>query len=144
MADFDFDVSAYEAKEYSLIEAGQYDAIIVGSEKKQNKNGGQRLELKLQIISENAKNRTLYDILNLWNKSQEATDIARGTLKSISDALSVPKPKGSEELHNKRLRIVVGIEKREDNGELKNVVKGYKPAEKQVATVNAGGDARPW
>jgi len=82
--------------------------------------------------------------LNLWNKSQQATDIARGTLKSISDALSVPKPKGSEELHNKRLRIVVGIEKREDNGELKNIVKGYKPAQKQVATVSAGGDSRPW
>ena len=144
MADFDFDVSSYEAKEFSLIDAGEYDAIIIASEKKQNKNGGQRLELKLQIVSEHAKNRTLYDNLHLWNKSEEATDIARRTLKSISDALSVKKPKGSEELHNKRLRIVVAVEKREDNGELKNVIKGYKPVEKQVATVSAGGDARPW
>ena len=42
MADFDFDVSSYEAKEFSLIDAGEYDAIIIASEKKHNKNSSCR------------------------------------------------------------------------------------------------------
>lgn len=149
MADFDFNVGDYKPSEYELIEAGEYDALIIASEKKSTKSGGSRLELKLQIISGKPMNRTLYDNLNLWNRSEQATAIARSQLAAITQAVGVPNPRASEELHNRRLRIVVGVEKREDNGELKNEIKGYKRCEAQqpqpqqpVQIAEAG--KRPW
>jgi len=149
VADFDFNVGDYKPSEYELIEAGEYDALIIASEKKPTKSGGSRLELKLQIISGKAMNRTLYDNLNLWNRSEQATAIARSQLAAISQAVGVPNPRASMELHNRRLRIVVGVEKREDNGELKNEIKGYKRCEPQQPPPEppwqpAEAGKRPW
>lgn len=146
MADFDFNVSDYKPTEYELIEAGEYDAVIVESEKKPTKSGGSRLEMKVQIIGGKFANRTLYDNLNLWNRSEQATAIARGQLAAICAAVGVPTPRGSQELHNKRLRVVVGVEKREDNGELKNTIKGYKASQlsQQQQPQPAVSGGKPW
>lgn len=143
MAEFDFNVGDYKPSEYELIEAGEYDAVIIESEKKPTKSGGSRLEMKVQILGGKCANRTIYDNLNLWNRSEQATAIARGQLAAICAAVGVPSPRGSQELHGKKLRVVIGVEKREDNGELKNVIKSYKRCEApQPPTVVAGG--RPW
>lgn len=146
MADFDFNVSDYKPAEYELIDAGEYDAVIIESEKKPTKSGGSRLEMKVQIIGGKFANRTLRDNLNLWNRSEVATAIARGQLNAIALAVGVANPKDSKELHNKRLRVVVGVEKREDNGELKNTIKGYKAAQSssQQQPQPAATGGKPW
>jgi len=148
MATFDFNVADYTNTEYELIDAGEYDALIIESEDKPTRNGaGRLLELKIQIVSQGKfQNRLIYDRLNLWNRSEKATAIARGELASIARAVGVPTPKDSRELHNKRLRVVIAVEKREDNGALQNTVKSYKPVESQIPMypVDANEGRKPW
>lgn len=146
MPSFDFNVADYKPTDYELIEAGEYDAMIIETSDKPSKSGGRYLELKLQLIGGKFANRTVYDLLNLWNRSEKATAIARSELASIGNAVGVANPSSSEQLHNKLMRVVIGVEKREDNGALKNVIKAYKPAatQQQQPVVATTGDRKPW
>lgn len=149
MPDFDFNPSDYQPDEFELIEPGEYDAVIIESEKKQNSKGnGALLKLKLQIMNGKFQNRTLYDNLNLWNQSQQATEIARKSLSAIVAATGVANPSKSELLHDKPLRIKVAVEKRNDNGKMRNVIKGYKPLNKSAPVTRPATAestvAKPW
>lgn len=146
MPSFDFNVSDYKPTDYELIEAGEYDAMIVDTVDKPSKTGGRYLELKVQLIGGKFANRTVFDLLNLWNRSDKATAIARSTLASIGNAVGVASPTDSEQLHNRLMRVVIGVEKREDNGAMKNVIKAYKPAanQQQQPAVAATGERKPW
>ena len=105
---------------------GEYLVSIVSSDEKQTKNKeGKFLELVLQIIDGEHKGRKLWDRLNLWNKSQQAQQIASGTLSAICRAVSVPEPQDSSQLHDKPLIAVVKCRKYNDS--ITNEVKGYKP-----------------
>jgi hypothetical protein len=149
MPAFDFNVSDYQPNTFELIEPGEYDAVVVESERKQNSKGdGALLKIKVQILNGKYQNRTLYDNLNLWNASQKACMIARETLSAIAAATGVANPSASEMLHDKPMKIKVAVEKRADNGEMRNVIKGYKPA-RQSAPVSQpepaeGKVGKPW
>ena len=130
MSSLDFNAAEYEASEpMELITPGDYTAIIVESERKPTKNGtGAYLELKFQVCEQGKfLNRVLFARLNLWNANETAQKIGRAEFSAICRAVNIPSPRNSEELHNKPLTIVVKTEKRADNGELSNVVKGFKP-----------------
>jgi len=130
MADLSgFDANQVEPnKGFDIIPAGEYDAIIVESEFKATAAGtGKYLQLKLQICQKcEFQNRLLWDRLNLQNPNAKAVEIAKGTLSSICRALNVLTPRDSTELHNKPLRVKVAIAK-DNNGNDRNEVKGYKP-----------------
>lgn len=111
---------------FEPIPAGEYPAILVHSEKKPTKDGtGARLELKFQILNGQYQNRTLFDGLNIINKSSQAQQIGRGQLKALCLACGVPDPNDSAELHNRPLNIRVAIGK-DQNGNPRNEIKGYK------------------
>lgn len=111
---------------FEPIPAGEYPAILVHSEKKPTKDGtGARLELKFQILNGPYQNRTLFDGLNIINKSAQAQQIGRGQLKALCLACGVPDPNDSAELHNRPLNIRVAIGK-DQNGNPRNEIKGYK------------------
>jgi hypothetical protein len=111
---------------FEPIPAGEYPAVIVSSEKKPTKdNTGQRLELKLQILNGPFQNRTLFDGLNIVNKSAQAQQIGRAQLKAVCVAAGIENPQHSEELHNRPLTIKVAIGK-DQNGNPRNEIKGYK------------------
>jgi hypothetical protein len=131
------------------IPAGKYLAVVSDSEYKPTKNGGGKyLQLTLQIIDGEHKGRLVWARLNLENKSEMTVKIARGELSAICRAVGVMQPKDSVELHNVPLEISVGLKKRDDNGELTNVIKGYAKkgaAAAPRATAAAGpGSAPPW
>lgn len=111
---------------FEPIPAGEYPAILVHSEKKPTKDGtGARLELKFQILNGPYQNRTLFDGLNIINKSAQAQQIGRGQLKALCVACGVPDPSDSAELHNRPLNIRVAVGK-DQNGNPRNEIKGYK------------------
>lgn len=129
---------------FDPIPAGEYEVCIVASDMRPTKAGdGQYLNLELQVLTGQYQNRKLFDKLNLQNPNDEAVQIARGTLSSICRAVGVLEPSDSSELHNKAMRAKVVIEKRKDNGEFKNTIKGYKPRlaspVPQMATAAPGG-----
>lgn len=113
---------------FSPVPAGDYVCIITRSERKPTQNGsGSYLELELEIVEGPEKGRKVFDRLVMWHTNQKTVEIARGTLSAICHAVNVLKPRDSFELHNIPLKVTVGQKKREDNGDLTNVVKGYAP-----------------
>jgi len=138
-----FDAAKVEPNEpASAIPKGEYQVIIVESEKKPTSKGdGSLLNMVLQIVEGQFKGRKLYDRLNLWNKNEQAAKIAQGTLSAICRAVNVLTPHTSEQLHNRTLTAVVDVS--EYQGKLRNEVKGYKPKQTGVVppvTVTATGE----
>jgi hypothetical protein len=136
-----FDASKVEPNEpASAVPKGEYQVIIVESEKKSTSKGdGSLLNMVLQIVEGQFKGRKLYDRLNLWNKNEQAVTIAQGTLSAICRAVNVLTPHTSEQLHNRTLTAVVDVS--EYQGKLRNEVKGYKPKQTAVAvTATASPD----
>jgi hypothetical protein len=150
MPNLDFNASEYEAVDYTPLEPGEYPAVIVESEDKPTAKGDRYVKLKLQICEGRYQNRTLFDNLNLWNSSETARNIARGTLASICQAVGVPSPKYTEMLHNKKLLVVVALEKRADTGEIRNVIKSYRPYKNAIPILAAATEVaaeekrKPW
>lgn len=131
---------------FPVLPAGDYDVVLVKSDKKATKDGnGAYLNLEFQILSGPHQNQRLFEMLNLWNKSEKAVQIARGTLSEICRAVGVLTPKDSSELHGKPLRAKVVITKSDQYGD-QNKIKSYKPrnGELQTAGTATQGNGRPW
>lgn len=111
---------------FEVLPQGKYSMVIVASEDKETRNGlGAYLELRLQVVEGKYKGRTLFDRLNLKNNNPVAVEIANKTLSAICRACNVMTPNDSSELHDICITVSVGHDKRSDNGELTNVIKGY-------------------
>jgi len=143
-----FDANEVEpSADFEPIPAGKYEAVITESEMKPTKAGtGHYLQLTLQVIEGEFKNRFLWARLNLDNPNATAVQIARAELSSICRAVGVMAPGDSTELHNLPLVISVKCKKREDTGELTNEIKGYstKVSEPPAAAAQAAGNTPPW
>jgi hypothetical protein len=137
---------------FDPIPAGKYLAIITESETKPTKSGvGSYLQLTFQIIDGPYKGRLIWARLNMQNPNETTVKIARGELSAICRAIGVMKLNDSVELHNLPLVISVGCKKRDDTGDINNVIKGYSkkdaasavPARAAAAT-NGPGTTPPW
>lgn len=131
---------------FEPVPAGEYKAIISSSELKPTSSGdGKRLALELQIIEGQYEGRKFFDGLNLVNKSEQAVQIAKGTLSAICRAVGKMTPKDSSELHNIPLIVKVSVEPRNDTGEPSNRVKGYKAVESNGTPPLSQAPAKsPW
>jgi len=127
---------------------GEYKAIITESGFEETKaKDGEFLKLTLQIVEGKHEGRKLFDRLNLKNKSEQAVQIARGTLSAICRAVGKMTPKDSSELHNIPLTIKVAVD-----GEY-NRIKSYKAlnggpasdaASKPSPAPSPAGSKAPW
>lgn len=133
---------------FEAIPAGKYLAVITESELKPTKSGvGQYLQFTFQVIEGPYKDRLVWSRLNLDNPNATTVKIARAELSAICRAVGVMAPKDSVELQNIPLIINVGHKKRDDNGELSNIVKGYSKKEAAAtrpATAASGNGKAPW
>lgn len=134
-----FDARNVEPASFDLIPPGEYEAVIVAAEVKPTSSGGKMIKLRLQILNGEFQNRTLFDNLNIWNSSDKARQIAKGTLSAICRAVNVLTPNDTAELCNKPLRVSVGIQKAEKDSEYsdQNKIKSYKPRQSGPAVVPA-------
>lgn len=132
------------------IPAGKYIAVITETEMKPTKaGGGKYLQLTFQIIDGEYKGRLVWARLNLENKSELTVRIARAELSAICRACGVMQPKDSIELHGVPLEITVGLKRRDDTGDLANIIKGYtkKGGATSAPRAPAGvgpGSTPPW
>lgn len=133
---------------FDPIPAGKHLCVITSSEMKRTKAGdGEYLQIELEVIDGPCKGRKVWDRLTLKHPNEMTVRIARGALSAICRAVGVMAPKDSVELHNLPLLVSVGLKKREDTGEMTNVVKGY--AKRESATpartaAPANGSTPPW
>jgi hypothetical protein len=129
---------------FDPIPAGKYLAIITESEFKKTKSGaGQYLQFTFQVIEGEHKGRLLWARLNLDNANTTTVKIARAELSAICRAVGVMAPKDSIELHNLPLVIKVGHKKRNDTGELTNVIKDYEKTQAAQPVTAAAADGKP-
>jgi hypothetical protein len=138
-----YDATQVKDSEFEALPAGEYRAVITESERKKTKDGtSELLQVKLQIVDGQYKNRTIIDRFNLWNKNPQATTIAQQQFKKVCEAVNVPKPGDSSALHMKPLMIKLSV--REYNGTNQNEVKGYKACLPGALTQPAtAGAAKP-
>ncbi|MCC6909084.1 MAG: DUF669 domain-containing protein [Phycisphaerales bacterium] len=135
---------------FDPIPAGKYLAIITASEMKPTRNGkGEYLQFELDILDGPHKGRKVWDRLVIKHSNQQTVEIAKGTLSAVCHAVGVMAPKDSAELHNLPLMVTVGLKKRDDTGELTNVVKSYSkrdsgPGAAGAPVVNGPGSTPPW
>lgn len=130
------------------IPAGRYLAIIVDSQLKPTKNGlGKYLEFKFEIVDGPFKGRSVWERLTIEHPNGTTVKIAKGNLSSICRAVNRMQPSDSVELHGIPLVIVVGLKKRDDNGEMTNVVKAFEKRDATTSSARApstGGNTPPW
>ncbi len=144
MALIDFNAEAIEPQsDFSPLPVGNYTVVITQSEMKPTKSGnGQYLQLTLQVVEGEFKNRLIFDRLNIQNANDVAQQIAQKALSSICRAVGVMHPKDSEELHDKPFSVKIGI--RPASGEYgeSNIVKGYSSL--SSSPVKKGNGKKPW
>lgn len=129
---------------------GDYMVIITDSTVKPTKDSsGRYLELTLQVIDGEHKGRLVWDRIGLWYASEKAVEVARRTLKSITEAIGHPPTvQKSESLHDKPLIARVALQQDAGYGP-KNEVKGYRastgaaPQPRPTAPLPQGGGSRP-
>ena len=144
MALIDFNAEAIEPQsDFSPLPVGNYTVVITTSEMKPTKTGnGQYLQLTLQVVEGEYKNRLIFDRLNISNANEVAQQIAQKALSSICRAVGVMHPKDSEELHDKPFSVKIGI--RPASGEYgeSNIVRGYSSL--SSSPVKTGNGKKPW
>ena len=132
---------------FEPVPAGRYIAVIVDSKTKATKNGaGEYLELAFEIVDGQFKGRKVWERLTIKHTNEMTVRIAKGNLSAVCRAVNVMQPRDSVELHNIPLTIVVGLKKREDTGDMTNVVKAFEKRDAGAAPRAAvgGGSSPPW
>lgn len=131
---------------FEPIPAGDYLAVVVATEMKPTKNGsGEYLQLEMEVLDGPHKGRKVWDRLMLKHTNSQTVAIARSTLSALCRAVGVMQPRDSIELHNLPVIVKVACKKRDDTGEITNVVKGYKKKGAAATSVpTATGGTPPW
>lgn len=148
--------------EFEAIDAGAYNAEIIGSNGKSKDNGLYVVGLQFKVGEGPKEGRTFWLNFNFLNpKSAINQEIAQKQLKQIAKAIGVSTFENTEDLHGRAMNITV--KKREYNGNFSNEMSsvrpytngGGKPATKTASkssstgggskqAANAGGGNRPW
>ena len=121
------DANVPEAGSFTIIPPATYKAVIAGDKITTTKDGrGKMLELTVQIIEGPYTGLTIIDRLNIVNASQQAQNIAQGTLKRICGVLRAPfPPQNTDSLMGKPMLVTVGVEEFTSN-KTGNVLKSTK------------------
>lgn len=140
-----FDATKIErSKGFEPLPVGDYTCCISASEEKDTAAGtGKYLQLTVEVLDGEHKGRLLFERLNLENPSAKAVEIAKEALADICEAVGILQPPNAMVLHGKPMTCSVGVEKRNDNGELTNRIKGYSPLG-NATTTQSNANGQPW
>lgn len=135
-----FNANDYEPQDFDVLPAGEYMACIVDSEMKPTKKGdGQILNLTLQVMEGQYKNRKFWERINYLNPSAKAQKIGRGTLSAICRATGILSPSDTSELHNKPMKVKLKVKNDPQYGQ-SNEVSKYSSAVGTTAAMTAAAE----
>lgn len=142
--DLNFNANGIEdVADFELIPSGWYPAVIENTEQRECNDGVSKMMMvTFVIIDGQFKGRKLWTNLNLWHKSEKATEFAKRTLATIVRAQGKSVIGNSSELHNVPMGIKVKAEKRNDTGEMHNSIAAYC-SERDIAG-KAGSASAPF
>jgi hypothetical protein len=122
------DVDTSNAEElnegFTVFPPGEYILYMEASERKATNAGdGEYLSCTFTVAEGEFEGRKVFHMFNLWNKSQQATDIAKSQWKALCEA-AVGQPNApngdSSSLHFKKFLGTVGVDPAKDNYAAKN------------------------
>jgi len=120
---------------FAPLPAGAYKVVIKDFEKKNTKAGtGQYLSLTLEVTEGDHKGRSLWENLNLWNKSVQAVEIAEQALTQICHSTGKLKIKSYDELLFKPMIAHVKVRPENPPYGASNEVKMYAPIDDTTTT----------
>lgn len=134
-----FNSQQVEDAVWQPIPAGDHLAIITESDRVPTRDGnGELVKLKLQIIEGPAKGRTIFDNINVVNRSPDAQAIGRARLKKVCEAVGRPVVSDSSELHDIPVGITIAVKKKTDgSGDFTNDIKKYIPRSQMSLSTSA-------
>lgn len=150
LADYELDVEnegTAIAGNFDPLPNGNYEAIITAAELKAAKTGnGEYLEVVFEIIEGIHTGRKIWNYLNIKNKSDIASKIARQQLASICKAIGLMNPQDTSELLDKPLVITVRIDKQDTT---RNKITAYASSDGTHAEVveeqpKPAAKKKPW
>ena len=120
---------------FDPVPAGDYTAMIIGSEIKPTKAGtGMYLQLVWQVCDGQFAGRRIWDRINIQNPNQVAEEIGKKQLSSICHAVGVLRVIDSGELHDRPCALKVVVKPGEGQ---------YLPTNEIKAHRSLSGDAPP-
>jgi hypothetical protein len=157
MPEINFDSTQIEPiGSFELLPVGEYLVIISGSEYKKTKPKDGRaiseyLSLTFTVVDGESKGRKLFASLHIDNPNPDAKEIAKRTLSAICGCIDTPRPKMTEEMHNKPLIVKVAIRAANGQFDAQNEIKAYKRADGKPLTAPVANSVpatttgkRPW
>jgi hypothetical protein len=122
-----FDAEQVKPQEaFEPVPEGWYVMAIRNSEAKPTKdNESGYLVFEIEVLEGEHKGRKIFDNLNLWNKSVQASEIAQRQLSAYCHATGVLVLTDSNQLHGIPLKAKIGI-KSDPGYDPRNVVKAVK------------------
>lgn len=117
-----------EKKEWRWMDDGEYKAIIIGCNLKDNSKGtGKLVEVEFKIDGGEFDGRKIKDWFNVQHKNPEAEKIGLGQFSSMCKACGFPTiVDDSSDLMLKSLVLVIEFTDDRGDGKAGNVIKGYK------------------
>lgn len=110
---------------YEALPAGWYNATIAGAEVKTTKSGtGRYIAVKYMVTGPTHEGRIVFSNLNIENSNPKAEEIGRQQLRSLMEAIGLPKMTDSDQLIGGAVKIKLKIESDEQYGDRNNVA-GY-------------------
>jgi hypothetical protein len=140
-----FDAKTVKPNEaFEPVPAGWYVARIGASEAKPTKdNESGYLQLELEVIDGEHKGRRVFDRLNLWNKSMQASEIAQRQLSAYCHATGVMILQDSTQLHGIPIKIKLSV-RTQDGYDPSNDVKAVKHIQDVVQGAAPAQPATPF
>jgi len=155
MANLGFNTNDHDpaGASFDALPAGTYTAMVVKSEDKQAKSGGNNyyFEFTLEVVDGSHKGRQLWDRINHRNQNEKAQNMGRAKVSQLALACGISSPQDTQQLHNIPIDIEVVCKKRDDKpDEMTNEIKKYhKRGEGPKAAAAASSDGSssandPW
>jgi len=140
-----FNAEEHEAVDFAPLPNGKYKAVVSNSEMKESKAGHNYIAFTLEIIDGQYKGRLLWENCNHTHPNEQTRKIANGRLSAMSKAVGMVQLMDTSELHNKPMLIEVAQKKRNDTGEMQNVIRSFDslsaaPAQEAQQT----SEKKPW
>ena len=134
---------------YEALPAGWYSATIAGAEVKTTKSGtGRYIAVKYTITGPTHEGRVVFSNLNIENANPKAEEIGRQQLRSLMEAIGLPKMTDSDQLIGGVVKIKLKIESDEQYGDRNNVAGyaslGASAAPAKSASAPKASSAPPW
>lgn len=90
-----------------LIPQGQYQAVVVASEMKDTKTGGQMIVFTIVVTQGEYANTEFKEYCNVINNNSQTVEIAYQTIANMGKATGLANIQDSSDLHNKALMIEI-------------------------------------